>query len=389
MSESSNEINREDGIPVLLRQTSFARSFFQSSSIDHAVSNVMIMAPPPEAHTEQDFCDISVTRSGGFPTFPGKRRSSRFSGSSVDTATRAISNAVLSEEVPVHQSRPVGRRASTSRRVRNSMLEREQPSEFESSADGSAEQQRSIGIVHGTAESIGDGTVMDNVASTMPLHRSDPTARRQSWYQDALRQGLSREQIADLFGLHDDEVDESSDQLETNQELPEYCNDKVMDQHRILALHEARRLVQGRIGSIEVARPPIPPSPQTSVRINFPVPKPEPVLYIPEPLGTIKSTSFPPKRLELPKPRPPPPMVSFLPGRFVNEQDVVSGYPDVRVLCQGCGKYLAVGYLAILVKCPGCSQLSPTTTSKSTAPKQWVDRGDYLTGPRTSIEDPA
>jgi hypothetical protein len=333
--------------------------------------------------------------------------------------------AEIPSTVPVSAARPLGRRVSLHhRRKRTSLLLAAQSdarstssllsvgSGLPSAASGAASVTipRSVNVRH-------EGTLgVDVELDAAPPPPPDAAHRQASWYADALRSGMSERELAAALGLPDPAVTESNveddrrvlhrggggvgtpatadpDRDGDDQASDLFDSDEVLEQHRILAIHEARRLVEERLG--KDFREPVRRGSRRRTdeeerlerersKTQFPVSKPDPVVVPPDLFADfgkmIRSGDCLPKRIPPPKNMPVPPrQVNLATGRVVaaaaaaaaagggggdrSSHDAADagneGEEEVRVKCRGCRKLLAVSYLAIFVECPECGARSP------------------------------
>jgi hypothetical protein len=197
-----------------------------------------------------------------------------------------------------------------------------------------------------------------------------------------------------------------------------FDSEEVLQQHRVLAILEARRMAEELLGKgweergRHRRRRPTPEEEEEEERLRvarFPIPDPpDPVIDPPPAVPTLPRRHARDYRPPLIPPSPtsealqPSPQEPLLVGRVVRRKnshnDNVSGVPNrwsaagdeavrtdlrgpgddaaiagekeseeeeeeeeevVVVTCHGCRKSLEVGYLALIVRCPECASVSP------------------------------
>lgn len=285
----------------------------------------------------------------------------------------------LSDNIPVSRARRAGRLRSSVRHLFAS-------GKRKSHSSRGSYSSRSM---EGPSQELGDDDDQPRLqsdeqdAAAMPPPLPQIEARQMSWYQDALEQGISEENLEMLLSATDlsDPATKgpslvfttSGGPLELAASLynesdssfvssPEgFDSDDVLEQFRIMAFMESKRLFRDRTGgldldelrekqkerdgktfTIDVSPPPRPPLPDFS---DIPFQKsspPNPLLSNPLPRRTCFRTGREEPHLQI--------------GKVV-EPDRLA----FQVECLGCKQRLSVSHWAYLVKCAECSTVSPVT----------------------------
>lgn len=292
------------------RQTSFARAFF-SAGTDPSVLNMM---------TEK----IDETEEG--------------------------EEEILPESVVIPPSRPMGRRTSTRTLMRSSVTRMSSRSLMQNHmASGTRPVPPPPAMEGDTPKS----------SETKEFHRA---SRQPSWYRELLEQGVSQEDLAAIVGDPDlvPEEDGADAQAKANDEM-------LAEQHRFLALIEAKKRVRERLGyDPEERRREAKAAP--SVTTN-----PRPC-----PLPTLKAPRWTPNK-EFPYSVPPRevPVIPSGGERFIRQQRVprqpelqkgemgsTAGPGQMLVRCLGCKVNLRVNMQATLVLCENCSVVCPASSTR-------------------------
>jgi len=184
-------------------------------------------------------------------------------------------------------------------------------------------------------------------------------SRQPSWYRELLEQGVSQEDLAAIVG-DPDLVPGEDTRVDSRGE----ANDEMLaEQHRCLALIEAKKLVQERLGydpeeRRREAKPPPPPSPLRR-------PCPLPTLSLPRwvPPTEVPCT-VPPKEVPIYSERFIRPRVPRQPELQKGEVGSTPGLGQMLVRCLGCKVNLRVNMEATLVFCGNCYVVCPASSTR-------------------------
>jgi ribosomal protein S27E len=227
-------------------------------------------------------------------------------------------------------------------------------------------------------DSAGTGVDSDAQSSfrlpTSPLRRSTASSngslarrksslqQRPSWYHDAINSGFSAEQLEDALGSP-----LAAAAAAANEDSGDgFADEEVLEQYRIMALHEAHQRVLQNLGFDPLKRPSEPKvAPRADLKpiVSFPKLK-KPNLDL-----TVNHHIFQPS---LPTKPFPENFERFILQSCHREPELqvgtaTSAQPtagQMGVRCLGCGKNLVVSQLATLVSCPECSTVSSATSTR-------------------------
>eukprot|EP00977_Amphora_coffeiformis_P016834 scaffold5325_cov183-Amphora_coffeaeformis.AAC.12 len=196
-----------------------------------------------------------------------------------------------------------------------------------------------------------------NSSATKEFHQR--VSRQPSWYRELLEQGVSPEDLAAIVGDPDLVPGEDA-----GAESQAKANDEMLaEQHRFLALIEAKKRVQERLGydpeqRRQEAKAPPPPSPQTR-------PCPLPTLNLPRwaPAKEFPYT-VPPKQVPIYSERFIRPRVPRQPELQKGEVGSTPGPGQMLVRCLGCKVNLRVNMQATLVLCENCYVVCPASSTR-------------------------
>lgn len=295
--------------PASDRQTSFARAFF-SAGTDPSVLNMM---------TE------------------------------IDEEVGGEEEEILPDSVVIPRSRPMGRRASTRTLMRSSVTRM--------SSRSLMQNHISAGVKPAPAAPAMEG---DTVTPTTSEKKEFRRASRQpSWYREMLEAGYSQEDLAAIVGDPDAVEDD-----ETGEESQRKANDEMLaEQHRFLALIEAKKRVQESLGydpeeRRQQMKPPPPPVERTR-------PCPLPTLKAPHWKPTKEFPySVPPKEIPIYSDRFTRQRVPRQPELQTGEVGHTAGPGRMLVRCLGCKSNLRVSTQATLVRCEQCSTVCPASSTR-------------------------
>lgn len=292
--------------PARDRQTSFAREFF-SAGTDPSVLNMM-------AEIDEDGEDEEV----------------------------------LPDSVVIPRSRPMGRRASTRKLMRSSVTRM--------SSRSLMQTHMSTGVKPTPAAPAMEGDTSTPTTSERGQFRR--ASRQPSWYREMLEAGYSQAELADLLDDPDADMDD-----ETGGESQRNADEMLAEQHRFLALIEAKKLVQENLGydpdeRRQQMKPPPPPAERTR----------------PCPLPTLKTPNWKPNK-DFPYSVPPKeiPIYSerFIRQRVPRQPELqtgevghTAGPGQMLVRCLGCKSNLRVSTQATLVQCEQCSIVCPASSTR-------------------------
>ena len=338
------------------RQTSFFREFYQAGS-DPSVLGIMTEI----GEDEHDNSTRSIL-SNGEPQQqrPQDRAIAATTASVDDDVDENNDEEVLPESVVIPPSRPMGRRTSTRALLRTSAARMSSRTLLQSHIS------RGERPVPPPPAMPGDTTTPTSTESACPGPPERAT-RQPSWYQDMLEQGVSQEALAEIVGATDLLLEgEGNDGTDTNAgddgQTP-VNDDLVAEQHRYLALIEAKKRVQERLGYDPDER-----------RQNA---KPSPVVTEtarPCPLPTLKPPRWTPTK-DFPYSVPPKeiPIFSerFIRPRMARQPELqkgvvasTAGPGQMLVRCIGCNSNLCVNMQATLVICEKCSVVCPASSTR-------------------------
>ena len=288
------------------RQTSFARAFF-SAGTDPAVLNMMEEIDEQEGEGE-----------------------------------------ILPESVVVPRSRPGGRRSS-SRTLTTRMSSR------------SLMQSHMAGSTKAVAPPPPPMEGDTPKSSSPATKESQQLSRQPSWYRELLEQGVSQEDLAAIAGAIDADADEDTGDEADNQAK---ANDEMLaEQHRFLALIEAKKRVQERLGyDPDERRKEAKADPPASSRTR---PCPLPTLKVPRWTPTKEFPySVPPKEVPIYSERFIRQRVPRQPELQKGEVGSTAGPGQMLVRCLGCKVNLRVNMEATLVLCENCSVVCPASSTR-------------------------
>lgn len=196
------------------------------------------------------------------------------------------------------------------------------------------------------------------VVSAHNLPRPELAQRKESWFQDALTQGGMTEE--NMESWLQSSTAKPLQTGGTSLVSPEdgLTDDEVVEQYRILALHEARQIVKDKLGvDVDELRERIEVRKKISDEEIVQVQGPDILLEdenSDEPY-VVSIQATPPPTLEW---NPSQRLRPREPQLQVGRKDGVHG---VKVKCLGCRQELRVTRSATLVSCPDCSTVGPAT----------------------------
>lgn len=298
------------GSKTFPRQTSFARSFF----------------------------------SAGASTAAGIDFEGPEGGSAVPPVAEG-EEAVLPSNVPVPRSRPSAlmRRAS-SRTMRHSAL-----------SSSLMMDTRLASVEDGNEDDDGDEAKIPTREE-----KSDQLQRQSSWYRDALKQGMSGEDIEAILGMVGADEDDVGDTFQ---------DEEVMEQYRIMTHHEARQRVKENLGSdvadyLESKRgKPSAKKQEAPPKLNLPRMKLPKINTDKRLLKPVDPTIPLPDLPKLPQERSKR-HDELVMGEIVRSADVKQESDNIVVRCLGCRSQLRVQESSTLVRCPDCSTVSPASSTR-------------------------
>lgn len=264
---------------------------------------------------------------------------------------------ILPDEVVIPRSRPMGRRASSRRLMRNSVTRMSSRSLLQSHMTKPPPPPQQPPM---------EGDTPKRSSSSDGKEFNKPRRSRQpSWVQELLAQGVSQEDLAAMMGGDPDAMDgEEGDEAHhghggANDEL-------VAEQHRYMALIEARKRVQERLGRNPDEPASIKPPAPTVTRSR---PCPLPTLKAPRWTPTTTHQSFPysipPKEIPIYSERAfLRPTIPRHPELQKGEAGKTAGPGQMMVRCLGCPVNLRVSIHATLVVCERCSVVCPATSTR-------------------------
>lgn len=219
----------------------------------------------------------------------------------------------------------------------------------------------------------------------LPCYATHSTPFTNRWYQDALQQkGVSAADLKALLAADDSEkalTATSTDAISST----ETAAKQVAEQHKIMAIHRARKLLEESLGHTYVPPPPLDLNhhhhrrPSSSDALSSPLsssPSYQPHLVLPElPKRTTALESLAARQTCLIPPNVPIniSMDERNPIRIdpSDEPDVQMGVlvPEgsvatrgtIVVRCNSCSGSLRVSLKSTLVRCPSCRELSPAS----------------------------
>lgn len=305
MSDDDDDMKLARPPPAKDRQTSFAREFF-SAGTDPSVLNMM---------TEID--------------------------------EDGDEEEIIPDSVIIPPSRPMGRRASSRSLIRSSITRM--------SSRSLMQNHMSSGVKPVPAAPAMEGDTPKS-SETKEFRRS---SRQPSWYREMLEAGYSQEDLAAIVGDPDVTADDA-----TGEDSQRKANDEMLaEQHRFLALIEAKKRVQENLGydpqeRRQQMKPPPPPTERTR----------------PCPLPTVKTPHWKPTK-DFPYSVPPKeiPIYSerFIRQRVPRQPELqtgqvgnTAGSGQMLVRCLGCKNNLRVSTQATLVLCEQCSIVCPASSTR-------------------------
>ena len=286
---------------------------------------------------------------------PAKRESSfaqDFFKSGTDTSVLNLTKSIedddlLPDSVPVPRSRPMGRRSSA-RVMTQSNVTRMSSRSLLQNVKGAQPPP--------PPPMAGDTTPTPSSGERKQFKRA---SRQPSWVLELLEQGVSQEDVAAMLGEADAVGTDSGEEDE-----PRSSDEMLAEQYRFMALIEAKKIVQERLGY----------DPEERHRQRKQAP-PRQDHIRPCPLPTLKPPRIAPLQ-DFPH-SVPPREIPLYSARFIHQKmppqaELQKGEPGTTIAepgqmivrCLGCKTSLQVSRQAALVQCAACSVVGPASSTR-------------------------